>query len=447
MRVQGWRWVSVLCAVVLAVPLVLPAAAGAQSGGAYLDGAEPWTESDCAGEVPIVVGSDAAAQSDIYSAVTLAGVVGTDCVILAGPRGAAMPAAQRARLDAAAAGGYVVGGTAAVPDAKLTGRVMTRLGGADRWATAQIIGNEASYLADGTRPDSPTMSETALTVPADVSEPGVFLDGAEPWFAADCAGDVPIVVGSDAAAQSDIYSAVTLAGVLGTDCVVLAGPRDSPMPASQQTRLDAAAGGGFVLGGIAAVPTAKIAGRDMTRLGGASRWETAQLVGRRASGDTIAGTSTSIEPSIVESEEIGSETETVTEEEESMGFVLEIEANPTWMAEYQAIEDFAAACGLDYEEQYECDDPEDTQTLIQMIEDYHGDECGNFELGYGCSNLSPRESWALNSLRACPRGWAMASNLRCYHPNHDLYYSPYAYHPPSEANSQGVPADYWDGHG
>ena len=103
------------------------------------------------------------------------------------------------------------------------------------------------------------------------------------------------MVGADSKAQSDIYSAVTLAGVVGTDCVILAGPRTGAMPASQQARLNAADTGGFVLGGTAAVPTAKIAGRDMTRLGGATRWATAQLVGRRASGDTTAGTPTTDE--------------------------------------------------------------------------------------------------------------------------------------------------------
>ena len=117
-------------AVLLLTPLILPAAASAQASGAYLDGAEPWTESDCAADTPIVVGADAKAQSDIYSAVTLAGVIGTDCVILAGSRDGDMTAEQRARLDAAAAGGYVVGGTASVPEAKLAGRDMTRLGGA-----------------------------------------------------------------------------------------------------------------------------------------------------------------------------------------------------------------------------------------------------------------------------------------------------------------------------
>ena len=110
----------------------------------------------------------------------------------------------------------------------------------------------------------------------------MFLDGAEPWVASDCAGDIPIVVGSDAKAQSDIYSAVTLAGVVGTDCIVLAGARDGDLSANQRARLDAAAAGGYVLGGTAAVPDAKIAGRDMRRLGGANRWETAQLIGSEA---------------------------------------------------------------------------------------------------------------------------------------------------------------------
>ena len=285
---------AAISAALLASLLVLPAAVSAQSSGAYLDGAEPWTESDCAGEVPIVVGSDAKAQSDIYSAVTLAGVLDTDCVILAGPRDGDMPADQRARLAAAVdGGGYVLGGTAAVPDTKIAGRDLTRLGGATRWETAQLIGSRARALAEDVEPDAASALDMTLTAPSDVRQPGVFLDGAEPWIASDCDGDVPIVVGSDAKAQSDIYSAVTLAGVVGTDCVVLAGPRDGDMPASQQTRLAAAESRGYVLGGTAAVPTAKVTSRDMIRLGGASRWETAQLVGRRAGGDTTAGTSTS----------------------------------------------------------------------------------------------------------------------------------------------------------
>ena len=275
--------------VLLAGLLWLPVPVSAQSGGAYLSGSAPWTESDCASDTPIVVGTDAAAQSDIYSAVTLAGVVDTDCVILAGPRGSDMAASQRARLSAAAPGGYVVGGTAAVPATKLAGRKMTRVGGATRWETAQFVGIEATAAAATAAPDP------ALEVPADARQPDVFLDGAGPWVGSDCSGDVPIVVGADAAAQSDIYSAVTLAGVVGTDCVILAGPRSSDMAASQRVRLSAAAPGGYVVGGTAAVPTAKVVGRDMTRLAGLDRWGTAQLVGRRASGDATAGTSTTTE--------------------------------------------------------------------------------------------------------------------------------------------------------
>ena len=135
---------AAVIAVFLATPLILPAPASAQTSGAYLDGAELWTESDCAGVTPVVVGADAKAQSDIYSAVTLAGVLGTDCVILAGPRDGDMTAAQRARLEAAEPGGYIVGGTAAVPEARLAGRDVTRLGGATRWATAQQVGRRAS---------------------------------------------------------------------------------------------------------------------------------------------------------------------------------------------------------------------------------------------------------------------------------------------------------------
>ena len=112
------RLLAAVIAALLSTTLVMPAPASAQSTGVFLDGAEPWIASDCSGATPMVVGSDAKAQSDIYSAVTLAGVIGTDCVVLAGPRDGDMADEQRARLDAAAAGGHVLGGTAAVPEAR-----------------------------------------------------------------------------------------------------------------------------------------------------------------------------------------------------------------------------------------------------------------------------------------------------------------------------------------
>ena len=142
-----------LLAVVVGAVLVPVAPVGADSsgGGGVVLPPAGFVESDCVGEVPVVVGSDAKAQSDIYSAVTLAGVVGTDCVILAGARDGAMPASQRARLDDADTGGFVVGGVAAVPDAKVAGRDVTRIAGADRWATAGQVGSHARRLGGGER--------------------------------------------------------------------------------------------------------------------------------------------------------------------------------------------------------------------------------------------------------------------------------------------------------
>ena len=104
---------------------------------------------NCVGALPIVVASDTAAQSDMYSAVTLAGAVGTECIILAGARNEPFPASELECLEAAASKGYVVGGTAAVPESKISGRSLKRISGADRWATARVGGAEVQrVLAD-----------------------------------------------------------------------------------------------------------------------------------------------------------------------------------------------------------------------------------------------------------------------------------------------------------
>lgn len=307
---------------------------------------------------------------------------------------------------------------------------MTRLAGADRWSTAHQVGSHARTLGGGTASDPPS-PDASLSVPSDVREPEVHLSGAERWVATDCAGDVPIVVGSDAAAQSDIYSAVTLAGVVGTDCVILAGPRDGTIATSQQARLDAAAVGGFVVGGTAAVPTAKIAGRDMTRLAGADRWDTAQLVGRRASGDTTAGTSTLDEAVAAEEPE---------ESESSVEWVFEIKVKPSWAAELAELERFAHDCGY-YTGIVECDNPEDTQALEQMYDDFMGDECdADLSEPWGCRGMTRLEQIPLMALRACPAGWSMASGEWCFHPTHLDYSRRKAYHDPSEADPRGYAA-------
>ena len=92
----------------------------------------------------------------MYSAVTLAGALDSDCVVLAGPRDGAFPPDQLRRLDSAKSNGYVVGGEAAVPSAKLRGRDLTRIAGADRWETAAAVGDTARQIAsdDGSRPAS-----------------------------------------------------------------------------------------------------------------------------------------------------------------------------------------------------------------------------------------------------------------------------------------------------
>ena len=228
-----------------------------------------YTESGCAGKVPIVVASDTPAQSDLYSAVTLAGVLSTDCVVLAGPRSEPMPAAQLARLEAAAPDGFIVGGTAAVPDAKVAGHDLTRLAGTDRWHTARLVGAQAVSSAGG--------AARSVEASAGAEDPTT-----------DCHGNEAILVASDKAAQSDLYSAVTLAGVLGTDCIILTGPRDGDWPPEQFARAREAMRNnsliGYIVGGLAAVPEARLEGINhaITRIAGDDRWQTAQLVGARA---------------------------------------------------------------------------------------------------------------------------------------------------------------------
>ena len=108
--------------------------------------------------------------------------------------------------------------------------------------------------------------------------PGVALP---PQASTDCTGDVPVVVASDAGAQSDIYAAALLAASIGTDCIVLAGPRSDPMPADQIARLGNARQGGYIVGGTAAVPASKPVQQPGTqRIGGANRWATIDLIGK-----------------------------------------------------------------------------------------------------------------------------------------------------------------------
>lgn len=145
-------------------------------------------------------------------------------------------------------------------------------------------------------------ASTVLVLAGDVSAQSSGM-AVPPESQGSCVGQVPIVVGSDAAAQPDIYAAAMLAGVISSKCIVLAGPRGQPMPANQSARLRAANVGGFVVGGIVAVPTHKIDGRSMTRLSGADSWATLRLVSRYAAGDITVGTPTDQERALLQTQE------------------------------------------------------------------------------------------------------------------------------------------------
>lgn len=168
-RVWSGRSAALVAVTLLALVIGVPASGAQPRTDAFTLGSEPWTDSDCAGEVAVVAASDSRAQPDLYGAVTLAAALGTNCVILAGHRDESMPAAQRERLTASIGTVYVVGGTAAVPNSKLAGRTAERVSGTDRWLTAAAVGMRAAGLpettepADDNRPDWPQRIELSGT--------------------------------------------------------------------------------------------------------------------------------------------------------------------------------------------------------------------------------------------------------------------------------------------
>ena len=115
---------------------------------------------DCADATTGVL-VDASSEPDLYAAYLLAGVLGTGCIVDAGDRGGPLPEASAALIEgittgyavggvvavpaAKLAAGDVVGGKVAVPPAKLDAHISwRRAGGADRWATLDIIGRAAA---------------------------------------------------------------------------------------------------------------------------------------------------------------------------------------------------------------------------------------------------------------------------------------------------------------
>lgn len=94
-----------------------------------------------------------------------------------------------------------------------------------------------------------------------------------------CGNQLPIVVASDGAAHSDRHAAVSLAWAAATTCVIDAGPRSSRrLTPFQRERLHDALGGGYVIGGTAAVSRRTVANRFLHRLAGNDRQATAAAV-------------------------------------------------------------------------------------------------------------------------------------------------------------------------
>jgi len=153
-------------AVTLVLALLVSIALGAVPAAAHEPDVRLPPADECDGAVPIIVASDAAAQSDIYAAVMLADVLAPvrACVVLAGSRSEPMPADQLSRLCSARSyTGYVVGGLKAVPEAKRFGRAS--LSGTDRWETSRAVAGEATRLADGgTLPSADGAASAPCTV-------------------------------------------------------------------------------------------------------------------------------------------------------------------------------------------------------------------------------------------------------------------------------------------
>ena len=124
----------------------------------------------CADKQGILVATDAQAQSDVYAAVVLAGVI-DGCLVPAGHRDASGLTVQGAinALQASSIA-YIIGSTAAVPEAKAGdagAENATRLGGPDRFATAQLVGVEALKIAEASAEEA--AEESAPAEPAEVA--------------------------------------------------------------------------------------------------------------------------------------------------------------------------------------------------------------------------------------------------------------------------------------
>lgn len=164
------RWLAVLAAATLAVVAWPAAGAGAQDPA---DDALLPTGAlmQCTDKQGILVATDARAQSDVYAAVVLAGVI-DGCLVPAGHRdasGLTVQGAINARQASSIA--YIIGSVAAVPASKAVdagAENATRLGGPDRFATAQLVGVEALKIAEASAEASAPAEPDMVAANADL---------------------------------------------------------------------------------------------------------------------------------------------------------------------------------------------------------------------------------------------------------------------------------------
>ena len=99
----------------------------------------------------------------------------------------------------------------------------------------------------------------------------------------ECSGEAAAVL-VDASSEPDLYAAFLLAGVLDTGCPVDAGDRNGDLPADSKTLLETdSLADGYVVGGVGAVPAAKlVGGLSWRRAGGGDRWSTLLIIGGAA---------------------------------------------------------------------------------------------------------------------------------------------------------------------
>ena len=106
-----------------------------------------------------------------------------------------------------------------------------------------------------------------------------------------------------------------------------------------------------------------------------------------------------------------------------------IRVNSVWQSHIEEVLEYQFECGYwetENSEFQKCDDPADTQVIVQMRSDFF--DCNFDEYRGLCEGYDYHEHYDLISRLACPEGWSKGRGMRgtahlCYHPNHPEYIS------------------------